>query len=324
LSTVYVIAVILCPEVNSFIPQKEAKMPVPARPPHTRAFCILTGVLAATAVAGGAQPQPQPEPPTTLVREVVYNELHDHQRHGWWRYWIQKHSQKQTLLEEQVETEDGPITRTLLLNGRALNAVQQQQENARLEELLNSSSQRADLKQAYTADEQRIGRIVALLPEAFLYQDMGEENGLRHFSFRPNPNFPPHSIEARIFHAMTGDLWIDARMKRMARLRGQLNENVDFGFGILGRLYKGGWFELSRTEVSPTDWKTERLEIHMSGRALLFKSIARETSEVRGGFTAVTPAMTLVQGMNMLEDNASAQAIAVEGKPSPTAFEANR
>lgn len=299
-------------------------MPVPTRPSLVRTFCILTGVLAATAIIGGAQPQPQPENPTTLVREVVYNELHDHQRHGWWRYWIQKHSQKQTLLEEQVETEDGPITRTLLLNGRPLNAAQQQQEDTRLQELLDSPSKRADLKEAYTADEQRIGRIVALLPEAFLYQDMGEENGCRHLKFRPNPNFPPHSIEARIFHAMSGDLWIDSRMKRMARLYGHLNENVDFGFGILGRLYKGGWFELSRTEVSPTDWKTERLEVHMSGRALLFKSIARETSEVRGGFSAVPPAMTLSQGMNLLEDTSNAQAVAISGKIAPAAFVASR
>lgn len=301
-------------------------MPVSTRSSPARAFCILTGALAATAIAGGAQPQPQarPENPQKLVREVVYNELHDHQRHGWWRYWIEKRSQKQTLLEEQVETKDGPLTRTLLLNGRPLDDAQQQQEDARLQDLLNSPGKRADLKEAYTADEQRIGRIVALLPDAFLYEDMGEENGCRHLKFRPNPNFPPHSIEARIFHAMSGDLWIDSRMKRMARLRGHLDENVDFGFGILGRLYKGGWFELSRTEVSPTDWKTDRLEVHMNGRALLFKSIAQETSEVRGGFSAVPPAMTLAQGMSLIEDNTAARSVMVSGKISPTAFVADR
>jgi len=39
-----------------------------------------------------------------------------------------------------------------------------------------------------------------------------------------------------------------------------------------------------RTRVSATDWKTERLEVHIAGRALLVKSFARETSERRGGF----------------------------------------
>jgi hypothetical protein len=277
------------------------------RPFPTRVlFCILTGVLAATTVFGAAQQPPQSlsqlEPTVTLVRDVVYNELHDHERHGWWRYWIEKHAPKETLLEEQVETSDGPVTRVKQLNGHPLDAKGQQQEEARLQTLLNSPSEQANLKQAYIDDEKRIGRIVALLPEAFLYEDAGEENGLRHLRFRPNPNYPPHSIEARIFHAMTGDLWIDARTKRMAQLKGQLQENVDFGFGILGRLYKGGWFELRRTQVSTTDWKTERLEVHMNGRAMLFKTIARETSEVRGGFAEVPAAMDLAQGMHLLNE----------------------
>ena len=277
-----------------------------------RALCILTGVLAAAGAPVAAQPYPSPMPPeqaVTLVREVVYNELHDHDRHGWWRYWIERHGPKETLLEEQVETSDGPITRVRQRNGHPLDVNGEQQEQERLQALLDSPAQQASRRQAYLEDEKRIGRIVALLPEAFLYEDAGEENGLRHLKFRPNPNYPPHSIEARIFHAMNGDLWIDARMKRMAQLSGRLQENVDFGYGILGRLYKGGWFELRRTQVSQTDWKTERLEIHMSGRAMLFKTIARETSEMRGGFVAVPAAMNLSQGMHMLDEtNASTSA----------------
>jgi hypothetical protein len=86
----------------------------------------------------------------------------------------------------------------------------------------------------------------------------------------------------------------------MERLDGQLEENVDFGYGILGRLYKGGWFRLQRTQVSSTDWKTERLEIHMNGRALFLKTISRETSEVRGGFAPVPTGLSLAQGMKLL------------------------
>jgi hypothetical protein len=271
-------------------------------------FCSLTGVLAAATAPGAAQQSLAPaqiEPPVTLVREVVYNELHDHEQHGWWRYWIEKHAPRETLLEDQVETSDGPLTRVKLMNGQPLDAKGQQREETRLQTLLTSPSEQASLKQAYIEDEKRIGRIVALLPEAFLYEDAGEENGLRHLRFRPNPNYPPHSIEARIFHAMSGDLWIDARMKRMAALKAQLMENVDFGYGILGRLYKGGWFELRRTQVSAADWKTERLEVHMNGRAMLFKTIARETSEVRGGFVAVPAEMNLAQGMHMLNETSA-------------------
>jgi hypothetical protein len=230
----------------------------------------------------------------------VYNELRDHQLHGYWRYWIEQHTPKETWREEQVETADGPLTRLVLENGHPLDAASLQTEQTRLDHLLNSPEDQARLRQEHSDDEKRIGRVLALLPDAFIYEDAGQENGCYHLRFHPNPGYPPHSIEARIFHAMRGELWIDTRFKHLVRLDGQLQENVDFGFGILGRLYKGGWFRLERTQLSATDWKTERLEVHIGGRAMLFKTIARETSEVRGGFAPVPNRLSLTQGANLL------------------------
>lgn len=266
---------------------------------------VFWGLMMVLTIAQGdvsvhaLQIQP-PMPPSQLVREVVYNELHDHERHGYWRYWIERHSQKETRLEEQVETSDGPITRLDLRNGRPLDTVDRLAEENRINYLLRSPSEQARHRQEYADDEKRIGRIVALLPDAFLYEYAGEENGCYRLRFRPNPNYPARSIEARIFHSMNGELWVSASNKRLARLDGNLVENVDFGYGILGRLHKGGWFRLQRTQVSTTDWKTERLEVHMSGRAMLFKTIARETSQVRGGFISVPPGLTLAQGISLL------------------------
>jgi hypothetical protein len=264
----------------------------------------LVVLLVATAqgvFCAHSQQSQQPIPAGQLVREVVYNELHDHDRHGYWRYWIQRHTPRETRVDEQVETSEGPITRLYLTNGRSLDADEQLAEQTRLNRLLNSPEELARHRQEYADDEKRIGRIVALLPDAFLYEYDGEENGCHRLRFRPNPDYPAHSIEARIFHAMNGTLWVDARMKRMVRLDGRLGENLEFGYGILGRLNKGGWFQLQRAQVSASDWKTERLEIHMTGRALLFKTIARETSEVRGGFLPVPAGMNLAQGMALLE-----------------------
>ncbi len=240
------------------------------------------------------------EAPAQLVRDVVYNELHDHEAHGFWRYWVTKQAQHQKLVEDQVETVDGPVARLVQTNGQALTAEARKQEEARMTALLGSSEEQARRKQEYADDEKRIGRIVALLPDAFLYDYDGEENGCTRLKFRPNPAYPARSMEARVFHAMQGTLWVDSRLKRMVRLQGRLEENVDFGFGLLGRLNQGGWFDLQRKQVSESDWKTEHLEVHMSGRALLFKTIARETSEQRGGFTRVPAGLSLAQAMQML------------------------
>jgi hypothetical protein len=259
----------------------------------------MAGILALAPAVCCAQ-TPLGMAPAQLVREVVYNELNDHERHGYWRYSIEKRLQQETRLEEQVETADGPVTRLVLSNGRPLSAADQQSEQARLDHLLNSPVDKSRLRQEHAEDERRIGRILALLPDAFRFDYAGEENGCHHLRFYPNPGYRAHSVEARVFHSMRGEMWIDTRMKRLARLEGHLEDNVDFGFGVLGRLDKGGWFRLQRIQVSTTDWKTERLEVHLSGRAMLFKTIARETSEARGGFAAVPPRLSLAQGVDLL------------------------
>ena len=253
---------------------------------------------------------PISEDPVRLVREVVYNELHDHDTHGYWQYWIERHSGKGSRVDAQVETPDGPVTRAQFSNGQPLSADAREEEDRRMDRLLSSTAEQAKHRKEYAEDEHRIGRILALLPDAFLYEPSQEQmmpEGLcYHLRFHPNPAYPAHSIESRIFHAMYGDLWISVKSKRLVRLDGKLQENVDFGCGILGRLYKDGWFRLERTHVNSGgssgagDWKTQRLEVHMAGRAMLFKTIAHETSEVRGGFTPVPSGLTLQQAASLI------------------------
>jgi len=260
---------------------------------------VTAGIMAVAMGACCAHPQP-PIPVSQLVREVAYNELNDHVSHGYWRYWVESHSPKESLREEFLETAEGPISRIELSNGHPLDAEGRQLEQARLQRLLRSPAEQARHRQEYDDNEKRIGRIVALLPDAFLYEYAGEENGCYRLRFRPKPDYPAHSIEARIIHAMSGELWVSATYKRLVRLDGRLNQDVSFGFGILGRLYQGGWFSLQRTQVSSTDWKTERFELHMNGRAILFKIITQEISELRSGFSPVTARLDLVKGAALL------------------------
>ena len=275
---------------------------------RVRRWMCAVAMVASNSALGWALPAGSP---AQLVREVVYNEMHDHERHGYWRYWIVQQAEREIRVSEQVETADGPVVRLVAEGGQPLPGAAVQHENERLRLLLGSAQEQARHRQEYAEDERRIGRIVELLPDAFLYEYVDEEGGCYRLRFRPNPVYPARGVEARIFHAMQGELWVDARQKRLVRLSGELDENVDFGYGLLGRLYKGGWFRLDRRQVSATDWKTERLEIHMSGRALLFKTIAQETRETRGGFAAVPAGLTLAQGVALLEEQSARSIVAL-------------
>jgi hypothetical protein len=312
-------------------------------------FCCVAAVLvfslagqaasaeAPPAVKSGNAPQKPAKPavssaeanPTTpqldsqfLVREVVYNELHDHDSHGYWRYWVESHSGNETVLKQAIETPRGQVARLEASNGRPPAQEAREEDDRRLHRLLTSPSEQAQHFKDYQDDEHRIGRILALLPGAFLFElpqpqarsSEMPECPCYHMRFHPNPDYPAHSIEARIFHAMAGDLWVSVDNKRLVRLDGKLQDNVDFGFGILGRLYKDGWFRLERTHVVSTanggvgygDWKTQRLEVHMTGRAMLFKTISRETSEIRSGFAPVPPGLSLQQAAALVHQSVNA------------------
>ena len=88
---------------------------------------------------------------------------------------------------------------------------------------------------------------------------------------------------------------IDPQYKRLVALNGQMIERVEFGYDLLGYINKGGAFAIHRQRVSPTHWKTDLIDIHVSGRVLLFRTVDKEQYEVRSGFRAVSESMTLEQ-----------------------------
>jgi len=240
--------------------------------------------------------------PEQLIRDTVYNELHDHERHGYWQYAIHKKTASEVDSLDQIETSDGPVQRLIAVNGEPLTVQRRREEEARLEELISDPGKQRKVREQYAEDERRIGRIMQLLPVAFLYEYEGIEGENYRLNFRPNPAFHPPTIEARVFHAMQGKLYVNVRWKRLARLDGHLVENIDFGYGLLGRLYKGGWFNLERVRVNETDWKTEVLEVHVAGRAILFKTIAKDTHEERSRFREVSRDTTMSEAKRMLDN----------------------
>jgi hypothetical protein len=244
----------------------------------------------ATPVAEG---QGTAESAQQLIKDVVYNELTDHRHHGYFEYLDRKQSGQQVQLKAEVETSTGRIHRLLAEDGQPLSAERQREEARRLDALLHDRSQQQKLLHDYQGDEDRIARIVGLLPEGFVYRFDGVDGDDIRLKYQPNPEFKPPTYEARVFHGMAGTLWVNAREKRLSRLRGKLVANVDFGYGLLGRLDQGGTFDLERTEVAPGCWKTRVLDVHITGHVILLKSIGKEQTEVRSEFRRMPPDLSL-------------------------------
>ncbi|HEV3312141.1 MAG TPA: hypothetical protein VG815_16650, partial [Chloroflexota bacterium] len=118
--------------------------------------------------------------------------------------------------------------------------------------------------------------------------------------FRPNLNFKPPSLDARVFHGMEGELWVEGKQERLAAINGHLMEDVKFGGGLLGHLDKGGRFEVRQVEVATGHWEMAVMAVDMRGKALLFKTINVQQTETRSDFQRVPDDLTLTQAADIL------------------------
>ncbi len=143
-------------------------------------------------------------------------------------------------------------------------------------------------------------RLFNILPDVFVFSYAGCQGDLVTLTFRPNPNFKPHSIETRVFHAMQGEMTVDTKQERLAAINGHLMEDVNFGGGLLGHLNKGGKFEVRQAEVAPGEWEMTVLGVDMKGKALLFKTVGMQENENHTDFHRVPDGLTLAEARDLL------------------------
>jgi hypothetical protein len=261
---------------------------------------IATIWLVVLGSGAGLMAQIQVQSTHDLVKDVVYNELQDRQSEDFWAYRIQKRVGRQSVEEQQIETKFGPVYTVLMREGKPLSPAQQHEENSRLAELLRDPSKQARVKAEHDGDEQNLERLMKSMPDAFNFTYDGVEEGKLRLRFEPNPSFTPSTYVGRVYHALAGEVWIDPQHKRLVRLQGHIIDQVDFGFGLLGRVDKGGTFEIHRQQVSQEHWKTNLADVHISGRMVLFKSIAKDEHEVRSNFQPVSNDLNLKQAIDLL------------------------
>jgi hypothetical protein len=85
------------------------------------------------------------------------------------------------------------------------------------------------------------------------------------------------------------------------KLDAHIFAEVDFGFGLLGRIDKGGTFQIGREQVGRTRWKTVLVDVHISGRMVLFKTISKDQHVVRSDFRPVPSNLGVPGAVAMLE-----------------------
>jgi hypothetical protein len=237
-----------------------------------------------------------------LARKVVTNELKfQNEDLGHWMYRLEKEESGRKQVQIVVETKDGSLSRLLSIDGRPLNAKQQLKENQRIQKLVSNPSEQRKLQQASSKKSEQGERLFKILADVFLFDYASREGDLVQLTFRPSPTFQPPSMEARVFQHMQGEMTVDTKQERLAAIKGHLVEDVKIGGGLLGRLDKGGRFEVRQTEVVPGQWEMTVLCVDLKGKALLFKTINVQETENHSDFHRVADDLTLVEAASILD-----------------------
>lgn len=226
------------------------------------------------------------------------------------RYLLRRQSPRLTSTKEIVETRDGDIARLLSINDQPLSAADEQREQARLSALAGDPSLQRHRKQSEDQDMEIVLKLLRMLPKAFLYQYAGTGEGpggaVQKFTFKPNSHFDPPDLESQALTAMSGELWIDAAQERVVRLEGHLEQDTDYGWGILGKLNKGGWILLEQTNVSEGQWRISHVGMDMTLR-LLFRTRVFNTQEQMSRYTPVPAGLDYRQAIQMLRSYAGGE-----------------
>ena len=236
-----------------------------------------------------------------LARRVVTNELKSQDEdHGHWMYRLEKRESDKKQVQEIVQTKYGSLSRLVSINGRLLDTKQRQKENQRIQRLVSNPDEQRKLQQERNKKAEPETRLFKILPDAFVFDYAGREGELTKLTFKPNPNFQPPSLEARVFHSMQGEMTVDTKQERLAAINGHLMEDVKFGGGLLGHVDKGGKFEVREAEVAPGQWEMTVLGVDMKGKALLFKTIGVRETENHSDFHRVPDDLTLAEAADIL------------------------
>lgn len=200
-----------------------------------------------------------------------------------------------------IQTSQGHADRIIAFQDKPLADDQNQKQYRRLQKLLTSSDARNDeLKDQKDETERRI-RMARALPDAILLQFAGtEDDGQLRFAFTPNPAFSPRDRETQLYRAMRGTLWIDPVHERITHVKGELFKDVTFGWGILGRLSKGGRYEAAQTQVFPGVWQMTLLDFNFRGSVFFFGRIRIQRKETSTDFTPSPAGLTLPAAIEQL------------------------
>jgi len=262
--------------------------------------------LSAHAQHAPATPDALSRTPQQWVTAAAANELPIIQNDvPYLRFHMLYQGEKGVELRDEIESRDGMVARVIAKSGRLLTPEEDAAERDRLQHLVDNPSEFYNHHKHDQQDKNRAVTLVKLLPEAMLFSYASDQTPAPNntapqvvIDYKPNPAFKPPNFEAEALQGLTGRIWIDRSTSHMVRMHADVTTEISFGWGLLARIYRGGTFQLDQTDAGPR-WMFQKLDEHISVRALLVKTINVNVKLQEGGYSTV-PAMSFQDAIHTL------------------------
>jgi hypothetical protein len=94
-------------------------------------------------------------------------------------------------------------------------------------------------------------------------------------------------------------MWIDAQSRRVVRIEGLILQPVNFGWGILGKIYPGGTLVLEQANASGDRWIYSKLDTNLTMRVVV-KIIAMNDKMMASDFRPLPAPMSVQDAVHTL------------------------
>ena len=263
------------------------------------AALLLPGILCLAPAAHAQQRNAR-----GLVQSIVNNELkQDASDHSHWMFRDANKVHGKSTVKLVVQTAEGAVKKTIQINGHALSPQQREADRQSMHSFVTDPAVRQKQKKEGQHDDSQAAALTKMLPQAFHWKVIAVHGDDTTVAFRPDSKFSPPTRASRVFAAMEGTMVVNTRQKRIQSLQGTLIHDVEFGwFGVLGKLYKGGTFDVERRDVGHGVWEITETHVHIHGHALIFKTISEDQDEETSHYKPSPAGITLQQAEKMLNN----------------------
>jgi hypothetical protein len=275
-------------------------------------MCAMVTLIAMSATVSAQTANAAQANPVALVRAAVANEVAAANETAI-KFMFRSRKQTPKGLQNRIYVEANEALATMVV-GRNDQPLGPQEESAEANQLAGLANNPDQLRKKQARDQQEVEHtlcILKALPDAFHYEYAGTEDSasglgkagdkLVRVKFTPNPSYSPPTRVEQVLQGMEGYLLIDPKSQRLARVDGTLFRDVTFGWGIFGRLDKGGHFRVQKADVGDGFWEITAMTLNFNGKILLIKSLSIVSDEVFSDFQRLPDNVPFAQGVELLK-----------------------